>query len=144
MERIDLFNKIVYRLYRYSEDYITSVNPQSGSTAIFDKKRKNKNYNTKLQEMIKIKIRNNNIKQWSLMRRLIQSSHQIHHPETNRSKASLKLLEPTVRPAPRAQTAASGTIKLLPQDVFAKIGSLFCLNTSINRSKLYPERTKFL
>lgn len=82
--------------------------------------------------MIKIKIRNNNIKQWSLMRRLIQSPHQIHHPETNRSEASLKLLEPTVRPAPRAQTAASGTIKLLPQDVSAKIGSLFCLNTSIN------------
>lgn len=122
MERIDLFNKIVYRLYRYSEDYITSVNPQSGSTAIFDKKRKNKNYNTKLQEMIKIKIRNNNIKQWSLMRRLIQSPHQIHHPETNRSEASLKLLEPSVRPAPRAQTAASGTIKLPPQDVSVKIG----------------------
>lgn len=49
-------------------------------------------------------------------------STSIHHPETNRSEASLKLLEPSVRPAPRAQTAASGTIKLPPQDVSIKIG----------------------
>lgn len=93
-----------------------------GLQQFMTKKEKNKNYNTKLQEMIKIKIRNNNILQWSLMRRLIQSPHQIHHPETNRSEASLKLLEPSVRPAPRAQTAASGTIKLPPQDVSVKIG----------------------